>query len=61
MKELFKAIDEKIRKLIVSETEKGNNRISKKVKQAERTLVKLEKRLTFLEQELRGKNFSDME
>ena len=51
MKELFKAIDEKIRKLIVSETEKGNNRINKKVKQAERTLVKLEKRLTFLGQE----------
>ena len=51
MKELFKAIDEKIRKLIVSETEKGNNRMNKKVKQAERSLVKLEKRLTFLEQE----------
>jgi DNA-binding XRE family transcriptional regulator len=51
MKELFKAIDEKIRKLIITETEKRSIPTHKTLRKVERTLAKIEKRLAFLEQE----------
>ena len=51
MKDLFIALNEGIRNLIISETEKRSLPANKALRQVERTLAKIEKRLAFLEQE----------
>ena len=51
MKDLFIALNEGIRNLIITETEKRSIPTHKKLRQVERTLAKIEKRLAFLEQE----------
>ena len=51
MKDLFIALNESIRNLIISETEKRSIPANKAIRQVERTLAKIEKRLAFLEQE----------
>ena len=49
MKDLFIALNEGIRNLIISETEKRSLSANKALRQVERTLAKIEKRLAFLE------------
>ena len=51
MKDLFIALNEGIRNLIITETEKRSIPTHKTLRQVERTLAKIEKRLAFLEQE----------
>ena len=51
MKDLFIALNEGIRNLVISETEKRSIPTHKTLRQVERTLAKIEKRLAFLEQE----------
>ena len=51
MKDLFKALNEGIRNLIISETEKRTIPTTKALRKIERMLEKLEKRLAYLEQE----------
>ena len=51
MKDLFIALNEGIRNLIITETEKRSISTNKALRQVERTLAKIEKRLAFLEQE----------
>ena len=51
MKDLFIALNEGIRNLVISETEKMSIPTHKTLRQVERTLAKIEKRLAFLEQE----------
>ena len=51
MKDLFIALNEGIRNLIITETEKRSIPTHKTLRQFERTLAKIEKRLAFLEQE----------
>ena len=51
MKDLFIALNEGIRNLIITETEKRSITTHKTLRQVERTLAKIERRLTFLEQE----------
>jgi len=51
MKDLFIALNEGIRNLIITETEKRSIQTHKTLRQVERTLAKIEKRLAFLEQE----------
>ena len=51
MKDLFIALNEGIRNLIISETEKRSIPTHKTLRQVERTLAKIERRLAFLEQE----------
>ena len=49
MKDLFIALNEGIRNLVISETEKRSIPTHKTLRQVERTLTKIEKRLAFLE------------
>ena len=51
MKDLFIALNEGIRNLVITETEKRSIPTHKTLRQFERTLAKIEKRLAFLEQE----------
>ena len=51
MKDLFIALNEGIRNLVITETEKRSISTHKTLRQVERTLAKIEKRLAFLEQE----------
>ena len=51
MKDLFIALNEGIRNLIITETEKRSIPTHKTLRKVERTLAKIEKRLAFLEQE----------
>ena len=51
MKDLFKVLNEGIRNLIISETEKRTIPTNKALRKVERMLEKLEKRLAYLEQE----------
>ena len=51
MKDLFIALNEGIRNLIITETEKRSIPTHKTLRQVERTLAKIERRLAFLEQE----------
>ena len=51
MKDLFIALNEGIRNLVISETEKRSIPTHKTLRQVERTLAKIEKRLAFLEQD----------
>ena len=51
MKDLFIALNEGIRNLVISETEKRSIPTHKTLRQVERTLAKIERRLAFLEQE----------
>ena len=51
MKDLFIALNEGIRNLVISETEKRSIPTHNTLRQVERTLAKIEKRLAFLEQE----------
>ena len=51
MKDLFIALNEGIRNLVISETKKRSIPTHKTLRQVERTLAKIERRLAFLEQE----------
>ena len=51
MKDLFIALNEGIRNLVITETERRSIPTHKTLRQVERTLAKIEKRLAFLEQE----------
>ena len=51
MKDLFKALNEGIRNLIISETEKRTIPTNKALRKVERMLEKIEKRLAILERE----------
>ena len=51
MKDLFIALNEGIRNLIITETERRSIPTHKTLRKVERTLAKIEKRLAFLEQE----------